>query len=56
MMETWTLLLGGFGTALQPMNLMWAFIGCLLGTAIGTCMDTEFRAELLAGVQAAVEV
>ena len=35
MMETWTLLLGGFGTALQPMNLMWAFIGCLLGTAIG---------------------
>jgi putative tricarboxylic transport membrane protein len=35
MSETFTLLLGGFATALQPMNLMWAFIGCALGTAIG---------------------
>ncbi len=35
MLETWDLLAGGFATALQPMNLMWAFIGCLLGTAIG---------------------
>jgi putative tricarboxylic transport membrane protein len=25
----------GFGAALQPINLMWGFIGCLLGTAIG---------------------
>jgi putative tricarboxylic transport membrane protein len=33
--ETWNLLASGFATALQPMNLMWAFIGCALGTAIG---------------------
>ncbi len=35
MPETLGLLLGGFELALQPVNLMWAFIGCLLGTAIG---------------------
>jgi putative tricarboxylic transport membrane protein len=35
MMETFSLLMSGFATALQPINLMWAFIGCLLGTAIG---------------------
>jgi putative tricarboxylic transport membrane protein len=34
-METLTLLAGGFATALQPINLTWAFIGCVLGTAIG---------------------
>ena len=30
-----TLLAGGFATAATPVNLMWAFIGCALGTAIG---------------------
>ena len=35
MVETWDFLLAGFAVALQPTNLMWAFIGCLLGTAIG---------------------
>ncbi len=30
-----TLLAGGFATAGTPINLMWAFIGCALGTAIG---------------------
>ena len=34
-METFSLLLQGFGVALQPVNLMWALIGSLLGTAIG---------------------
>jgi putative tricarboxylic transport membrane protein len=34
-METLSLLVSGFATALQPINLMWAFIGCALGTAIG---------------------
>ena len=29
------LLAGGFATAGTPINLMWAFIGCALGTAIG---------------------
>ena len=35
MLETWNLLLGGFATAGTPINLMWAFIGCAVGTAIG---------------------
>ncbi|MCK6426028.1 MAG: tripartite tricarboxylate transporter permease [Burkholderiaceae bacterium] len=34
-MELWTQLLGGFATAATPVNLMWAFVGCALGTAIG---------------------
>ena len=34
-METFSLLMDGFGVALQPINLMWAFIGSMLGTAIG---------------------
>ena len=29
------LLAGGFATAATPVNLLWAFIGCALGTAIG---------------------
>ena len=35
MMDTWNLLMGGFATASTPINLMWAFVGCALGTAIG---------------------
>jgi putative tricarboxylic transport membrane protein len=37
MMETdiWAQLLGGFATAATPVNLLWAFVGCALGTAIG---------------------
>ena len=31
----WNQLLGGFATAASPVNLMWAFVGCVLGTAIG---------------------
>ena len=31
----WNQLLGGFATAASPINLMWAFVGCVLGTAIG---------------------
>jgi len=34
-MEIWTSLLQGFATAGTPLNLMWAFLGCLIGTAIG---------------------
>jgi putative tricarboxylic transport membrane protein len=33
--DTFNALLHGFSIALQPTTLMWAFIGCLLGTAIG---------------------
>ena len=34
-MDAFTSLLEGFGTALTPENLLYAFIGVLLGTAIG---------------------
>ena len=34
-MDIWTQLLGGFATAATPINLLWAFLGCALGTAIG---------------------
>jgi putative tricarboxylic transport membrane protein len=34
-MDTWNYLLAGFSTAVAPVNLMWAFIGCALGTAVG---------------------
>ncbi len=34
-MDTFSLLLEGFSVALQPVNLMWAFVGSMLGTAIG---------------------
>ncbi len=34
-MDTWGLLLQGFATAGTPVNLLWAFVGCALGTAIG---------------------
>jgi putative tricarboxylic transport membrane protein len=35
MMDTWNLLMQGFATAGTPVNLLWAFVGCALGTAIG---------------------
>ncbi|QBX35946.1 tripartite tricarboxylate transporter permease [Paracoccus liaowanqingii] len=34
-MDTFYLLLGGLGTAMEPMNLMFALIGVMLGTAVG---------------------
>ncbi|MBI5721451.1 MAG: tripartite tricarboxylate transporter permease [Burkholderiales bacterium] len=34
-MDLWPQLLGGFATAASPVNLLWAFVGCALGTAIG---------------------
>jgi len=34
-MELWNQLLGGFATAGTPVNLLWAFLGCVIGTAIG---------------------
>ncbi|QTG81207.1 tripartite tricarboxylate transporter permease [Arthrobacter crystallopoietes] len=34
-METFDLLMQGFSTAATPMNLLYAFIGVLLGTAVG---------------------
>ncbi len=34
-MDIWNQLLGGFATAGTPINLLWALVGCALGTAIG---------------------
>ena len=34
-MEALTALLSGFGVALQPMNLLWGFVGVTLGTFVG---------------------
>jgi putative tricarboxylic transport membrane protein len=34
-MEVFNLLLQGFGVALQPMNLLYVFIGCAAGTIVG---------------------
>jgi putative tricarboxylic transport membrane protein len=34
-MDLWTSLLAGFASAATPINLLWAFVGCALGTAIG---------------------
>jgi putative tricarboxylic transport membrane protein len=34
-MDIFNALLQGFATAISPINLMWAFIGCVLGTAVG---------------------
>lgn len=35
MMDLWNQLLGGFATAGTPINLLWAFLGCVIGTGIG---------------------
>lgn len=35
MVDIWNHLLQGFVTAGTPVNLLWAFVGCALGTAVG---------------------
>jgi TctA family transporter len=34
-MDIWHQLMQGFATAGTPVNLLWAFVGCALGTAVG---------------------
>src|SRR3954469_15461775 len=34
-MDIFASLLHGFATAISPINLLWAFVGCVLGTAVG---------------------
>lgn len=34
-MDIWNQLLHGFATAGTPVNLLWAFVGCVIGTGIG---------------------
>lgn len=40
-MDITTQLLAGFATAATPINLMWAFVGCAIGTAIGVLPGLE---------------
>jgi putative tricarboxylic transport membrane protein len=35
MIDLWNQLLQGFLTAGSPVNLLWALLGCTLGTAVG---------------------
>jgi putative tricarboxylic transport membrane protein len=35
MMDLWNQLMGGFAAAGTPINLLWAFLGCVIGTGIG---------------------
>ena len=35
MLFSWDFLLQGFGASLEPMNLLWAFVGCVVGTLVG---------------------
>jgi putative tricarboxylic transport membrane protein len=34
-MDIFASLMHGFATAISPINLLWAFVGCVLGTAVG---------------------
>ncbi len=34
-MDIFSALMAGFATALTPINLLWAFLGCVIGTAVG---------------------
>ena len=34
-MDSFNALVAGFGHAITPINLLWAFTGCLIGTAVG---------------------
>jgi putative tricarboxylic transport membrane protein len=34
-MDTWNALMQGFATAATPINLLWALLGCTVGTAVG---------------------
>jgi len=34
-MDVWHLLMQGFATAATPVNLLWALLGCTIGTAVG---------------------
>ena len=36
-MDSFQLLMDGFAAAAQPENLMWAFVGVILGTFVGVC-------------------
>ena len=56
-MDTWNLLLNGFAEAATPVNLMYAAIGVLLGTAVGVLpgLGTSLTVALLLPLTFALE-
>ncbi len=57
-MEILNALLGGFATAITPVNLMWAFFGCVIGTAVGVLpgLGPAVVVAMLLPITAKVEV
>ena len=57
-MDTFNLLLQGFGTALSLTNLLWALFGCALGTAVGVLpgIGPAVAVAMLLPITAKVEV
>src|SRR4051812_40438511 len=57
-MEILNALLQGFATAISPANLLWAFVGCALGTAVGVLpgIGPAVAVAMLLPITAKVEV
>ncbi|MCA3208046.1 tripartite tricarboxylate transporter permease [Cupriavidus sp.] len=56
-MDTLNQLMHGFAVAITPLNLMWALVGCFLGTAIGVLpgIDPALTVAMLLPLTAKVE-
>ena len=57
-MDILNALMGGFATAITPVNLMWAFFGCVIGTAVGVLpgLGPAVVVAMLLPITAKVEV
>src|SRR4051812_47229703 len=57
-MDIFNALMGGFATAITPVNLLWAFVGCVLGTAVGVLpgIGPAVAVAMLLPITAKVEV
>jgi putative tricarboxylic transport membrane protein len=57
-MDIFNALMGGFATAISPINLLWAFIGCVLGTAVGVLpgIGPAVAVAMLLPITAKVEI
>ena len=57
-MDILNALMGGFATALTPINLLWALLGCALGTAVGVLpgIGPAVAVAMLLPITAKVEI
>jgi putative tricarboxylic transport membrane protein len=57
-MEIFNALMAGFATAITPVNLLWAFVGCVLGTAVGVLpgIGPAVAVAMLLPITAKVEI